>query len=93
MEIKDNTLYFTREMGPGSVFMGLKGFSNKVKDNRFTIENRESGAGVTVSVDKPVTKLEFWTNSHVICPENTIQLFVKPGEKEVWISDYNLFVK
>lgn len=93
MEIKDNTLYFTREMGPGNVFMGLKGFSSKVEDNMFTIQNLESGAGVTVSVNKPVTKLEFWTNSHVICPENTIQLSVKPGEKEVWVSDYNLFVK
>jgi hypothetical protein len=50
-----------------------------------------SGAGVTVSVDKPLIKLEFWTNGLVLCPENTIQIFVEPGEEEVWTADYSLF--
>ena len=93
MEIKENTLYFTKEMERVNVFMGLKGFGKEVKDNKFTIENTKTGTGVTVTVDKPLTKLEFWTNSLVICPENTIQLSVKPGEEEVWTSDYTLFVK
>jgi len=93
MEVKDNTLHFTKELEKGNVFMGLKGYSEKVKDNKFTIENTKSGTGVTVTVDKPLTKLDFWTNGRVICPENTIQLTVKPGQEEVWTSDYSLFVK
>ncbi|MFC1761521.1 hypothetical protein ACFL6U_05560 [Planctomycetota bacterium] len=93
MEVKGNTLRFTKEMERGSVFMGLEGFSNKIEDNQFTIQNRTSGAGVTVTVDKPVTKLEFWSNGRVICPENTIQLRAEPGQEELWTADYSLFVK
>ncbi|MDX2432218.1 MAG: hypothetical protein QNK35_14875 [Bacteroides sp.] len=93
MEVKDNTLHFTQVLERGNVFMGLKGYGKKAKDNKFTIKNTGSGAGVTVSVDKPLIKLEFWTNGRVICPENTILIHVEPGEEQVWTSDYTLFVK
>ena len=93
MKIEGNALYFTKEIEKGNVFMALKGYSEKVEDNKVTIENIKSGAGVTVSVDKPLIKMEFWTNSTTVCPENTIQIFVKPGEEAVWTSDYTLFSK
>jgi len=92
MEAKGNSLRFLEEPRE-SVFMSLKGHGEKVEENQFTIENSKTGAGVTVSVDKPVTKMQFWTNGSVICPENSIQLVVKPGEKEIWTAEYSLFVK
>ncbi len=48
--------------------MGLKGYGPKKKDNKFTIENTQSGAGVTVSVNQPLIKMEFWTNARLFAP-------------------------
>ena len=93
MEVKGNTLHFKKEWERGSVFMRLKGYGAKAEDNKFTIENTQSGAGLTFSVDKPLIKMEFWTNGKTICPENTIQIDVEPGKEQVWTSDYTLFVK
>jgi len=93
MEVKGNTLYFTKEWEKGTAFMSLKGYGAKAKDNKFTIVNTQSEAGLTYSVDKPLIKLEFWTNGKTICPENTIQLLVKPGKEQVWTSSYTLFDK
>jgi len=93
MSVTGNTLNFTKLMERGTVFMKLKGYGTSIEDNLFTVENTESGAGVTVSVDQPLVKLEFWTNGKTLCPENTIQINVAPGEVQVWNSDYTLFVK
>ena len=93
MKIENDTLHFTREIEKNTVFMSLKGYGDGVMDNRFTIENTKSHTGVTVSVDKPLIKLEFWTNGLILCPENTIQILAKPGEEVVWTSDYTLFAK
>ncbi|MFC2090516.1 putative glycoside hydrolase [Bacteroidota bacterium] len=93
MEVKGNTLHFTKKMEKGTAFMGLKGFGKSAKDNTFTIKNTKSGAGVKFSVDQPLVKLEFWTNGKTICPENTMQIYVEPGKEQVWTSDYTLFTK
>ena len=34
--------------------------------------NTKKKTGVSAILEKPLTKLEFWTNSFVIYPENTI---------------------
>lgn len=91
--LKGNAIHFTRDLGPGQIFMSLKGYGKKPKDNQFTIENTQSGAGVTVSVDQPLIKLEFYSNGKMICPENTMQISVKPGEEKAWTADYSLFAK
>lgn len=93
MEVNDNTLSFLKEGAKTNVFMKLDGYSKNKKDNKFTIENTKSGAGVTVSVDQPLIKLEFWTNNMTICPENTMQISVNPGKDKIWTSDYSLFAK
>ncbi|MAU17012.1 MAG: hypothetical protein CMH46_15900 [Muricauda sp.] len=91
--LKDNTIHFTRELEPGQVFMSLKGFGKKSQDNQFTIEDTDSGAGVTVRVDQPLTKMEFYSNGKMICPEHNMRIYVKPGEEQMWTSSYSFFVK
>lgn len=93
MEVKDRALHFPQALDKGSIFAGLSGYGKSAEDNRFTIKNEKSGAQVTVSVDRPLIKMEFWSNSMVLCPENSIQLSVKPGEETVWTAVYTFSAK
>jgi len=93
MEVRKHSLHFTKVIEKDTAFMALKGFAKSAEDNTVTVENTSSGVGITVNVDKPLDRLEFWTNGLVLCPENTIQLRVEPGETETWTSDFRLFAR
>lgn len=92
LEIKDKDLNFIKELNGNSVFLELSGFSNEIADHQVTITNNKSGAGVTFSVDKPLSRMAFWACETTLCPENFIQISVAPDEQENWTSDYSLFV-
>ncbi|UCG28981.1 MAG: hypothetical protein JSV24_06365, partial [Bacteroidales bacterium] len=93
LEIKDKNLYFIKELKDTSVFLELSRYSGEVMDHQVTVINRKSGAGVTFTVDKPLSRLVFWACETTLSPENSIWISVGSGEEENWISDYTLFVK
>ncbi|MEN8228309.1 MAG: hypothetical protein ABFS38_09165 [Bacteroidota bacterium] len=93
MEIKEKDLYFIKELKDNSLFLGLTGYSSEVADHKVTVINRKSGAGVTFSIDKPLSRMVFWACETTLCPENSIWISAEPGETENWTSDYTLFVR
>ena len=93
MEIKDNELYFIKELDDDTVFLRLSGYSTDIADHKVTVVNQKSGAGVTYTVDQPLHRLVFWACETTLSPENSIWISVPPGGQESWISDYSLFVK
>ena len=94
MEIKDKDLYYIKDIPKrDNVFMVLEGYSQEIADHKVTVVNRESGAGVTFTVDKPLYRMVFWSCHTTLSPENFIWISVEPGEEESWISEYNLFVE
>ena len=93
LEIKEKNLNFIKELDNASVFLELNGFSGDVADHQVTVLNRNSGAGITFSVDRPLSRMVFWACSTTICPENSIWISVEPGEEGKWTSDYSLFVE
>jgi len=94
MEIKGNDLYFIKDIPKGDhVFMELSGYSENASDHKVTVVNKDSGAGVTFTVDKPLYKMVFWACHTTLSPENFIWITVEPGEEENWVSEYSLFVE
>lgn len=93
LEISDKHINFIKELNNNSVFVELSGFTDQVADHQVTVVNPESGAGVTFTVDKPLSRMAFWACETTLCPENFIQIMVKPGEEDCWASDYTLFVE
>ncbi len=92
VELEQNKLLIKKELSEGeSIFLHLDGFGDSADDNQVKILNRKTGAGVQISVDKPLQKVVFWAISSTLCPEPYIQLDVLPGETEIWISEYRLF--
>ncbi len=91
VELEQNKLLIKKELSEGSIYLHLDGFGETAADNQVKIVNQKTGAGVQISVDKPLQKVVFWAIATTLCPEPYIQLDVAPGEKETWTSEYKLF--
>ena len=93
VELKGKDLTFIKDIERGEhVFLVLEGFGEEMKDHQVKVVNRESGAGVSFSVDKSLQRMVFWACETTLSPENFISISVKPGEVDNWTSTYNLFV-
>lgn len=94
LEINNRDLTFIKDVERGgSVYMELGGYGPDEKDHVVTVVNRNSGAGVTFKLDKPLYRMVFWACETTLSPENFIWISVKPGEEESWTSDYTLFLE
>jgi hypothetical protein len=91
-KVGGNSIQFNKDFEKGeSAFVEVEGYQPTALFNKFCIENFKTGAGVTVSIDQPITKAQFWTNGKTLCPENSIQIAVDPNKEQKWTSKYVLF--
>ena len=92
-EIKGNQILFLRNVNNGeNVFCSpLEGFSASSKDYDFRIENKTTGAGVRITCDQPLLKLNFWCCSTTLCPEPYIKIKVDPGKEFTWKIRYEFY--
>ena len=93
LELGNRQLSFIDELNDNSVFLELTGFSDLVEDHKITVINESTGAGVTISVDKPLSRLFFWACETTLSPENFILISVEPGGEMRWDANYKLFVQ
>ena len=77
--------------GEGGAQGYLMGFSDKVSDFDFTVENVKTGVGVQETSDTPLARLYFWSQARVVCPEGYIHVSVPPGSTQSWTLHYRLF--
>ncbi len=91
VELRDTSLHFLQELENNAIYMELKGFSSNSEDHRFTVLNRNTGAGVTVKVDMPLYRLAFWACETTLSPENFVWISAEPGSEKRWVSEYILF--
>lgn len=88
-EIRGRDLVFLRALQQTeNVFAELDGFGTSASDYGFEMENRATGAGVTVTGDRPLTRLIFWAAQRTACPEPYIDASVEPGRTTSWAITY-----
>ena len=91
-EVRGNELVFLKEFVKGqTVFTEVEGFGATAKDYDFRIENRQSGAGVRITGDRPLSKLLFWSAGLTVCPEPYIDASVEPGKESAWRITYQFY--
>ncbi|MHA7830246.1 MAG: hypothetical protein ACX93O_04045 [Flagellimonas sp.] len=80
-EITENRIQFLKKLeGKEQVFLKeIHGSQKDPQQYKITIENKNSGAGVRITGDKPLSKLTFWSSKKTICPEPYIHIKVEPG--------------
>jgi hypothetical protein len=92
--IAGRRIAFDRELNTKeSAFTGITGFSQKVSDYDFVIENSATGAGVEQTADVPIARMFFWSIRTTVCPEAYIHLVVAPGETVRWTIHYRFFTR
>lgn len=91
-QIRANRLVFLREFGPDEfIWTLLEGYGTTAKDYDLRIENRDAGAGVRITGDRPLSKMVFWSIGTVACPEPYVSLRVEPGCEERWCVSYEFY--
>ena len=91
-EVRGKELVFLKEFVKGqTVFTEVEGFGATAKDYDFRIEHRQSGAGVRITGDRPLSKLLFWSAGLTVCPEPYIDASVEPGKESSWRITYQFY--
>ena len=83
---------FEKELPPEeSIFSLLGGFGDSASDHSFTIENRRVKAGVRVTTDRPLARLQFWSPRTTVCPEPFVDLRIPAGAGDRWTIRYEFY--
>lgn len=92
-EVHGKELHYLRELSGGeSVHSQLTGFGDSARDFDFRVENRKTGAGVHVSGDRPLWKIDFWSIRTTVCPEEYINMKIEQGQESHWQIVYDFYL-
>ena len=91
-EIRGNQIAFLKPLqGSDILYTPIEGMSDSAKDYNFRVENRETGAGVWITGDRPMTKFALWAVRTVVAPEPFIRVKVEPGQIYRWSYKYEFY--
>ena len=91
-EVHGQEIVFPQEIqGKNGVFSELEGAGTTVKDYDFRVENLRTGAGVHITSDYPLLKVNFWAIRTVASIEPYIQLRIAPGQQTHWTYQYDFY--
>lgn len=91
-EIAGRDLRFTRELARGeTVFTELEGYGASAADYDLRLEQRETGAGVRIRGNRPLTRMIFWSAARTVCPEPYVDASVDPGQSTTWQITYEFY--
>ncbi|MDQ2863738.1 MAG: hypothetical protein M3R50_08865 [Bacteroidota bacterium] len=92
--IKGNEIIFQNELVKNEhvYYTVLNGYGDSAKDYDIKVENKNTGIGVRITSDRPLSKLAFWSISTTVCPEPFIKINIKPGEEFSWKIVYDYYV-
>jgi len=92
--IDGKAIVYDRELEPGQAASAwLTGYSSNVSDFDFTVENRNTGAGVEEMGSLPLSRLNFWSIRTTVCPEGYVHLRILPGHTARWTIRYRFFAR
>jgi hypothetical protein len=70
----------------------IEGFSlTDPKDFDFRIENAKTGAGIHVTADRPLWRINFWSTRATVCPEAYVEVKAEPGKETSWRLTYDFY--
>jgi hypothetical protein len=91
-ELEGNNIVYKQELQPGqTVASYIKGYSDSASDYDFTIEDKNTDAGVEQSSDNPISRFYLWSIRTTVSPEAYIHLNIPPGQAKQWKIHYRFF--
>jgi hypothetical protein len=77
--------------GPEAASTLVEGFSADPKDFNIAIENHKTGAGVRLTGDQPLWRINFWSIRNTVCPEAYVEVKADPGKETSWRLTYDFY--
>lgn len=91
--IRENELRFIKALQPHEVVgFPLLGFGDDPSDYDIRIENKEAGAGVRITGNRPLTRLALWSIRSVLSMEPFVDVSTEPGGRSMWTYNYAHYV-
>jgi len=69
----------------------VEGFGTEPKDFDIRIENHKTGAGVRITGDHPLWRINFWSVRTTVCPEAYVEVKADPGKEMSWKLTYDFY--
>lgn len=86
--VRGNQIVYSRELQMGeSVYGEFAG----APEYGVRLENRQAGAGVQISGDRPIARIVYWSIRKTFCPEAYIDINVEPGKEFQWKYHYRFY--
>ena len=84
-EIRGNEIVFAKALsGEDQLAVPIQGFGDSAKDAEIVIENQKVGAGVRITVDRPLVRDLLWSIRTVLAIEPYIAIDIPPGKEFTW---------
>lgn len=93
-DIQENKIIFKRTLEEEESFACkyVEGINNSVENFKINLDNFNTGAGVKITGNQPLSRLRLWGNSKTICPETYIDIKVALGEEFSWSYSYDFYI-
>ena len=91
--VNGNEIKFVKEFEEKDIFFisKLSGFENSKDDYDIRVENSETGAGVRITCDRPLSNVVFWSSMKTFSPEPYIDIKLKSSESFSWTITYEFY--
>jgi hypothetical protein len=91
--VQGNELHFPRDLkGSDTFYSEFSGFGKTAADYQIQVENRKTGAGVTIRGDRPLVNIGVWAVRTVVAPEPFIEIKVPAGREFTWKYTYRFHI-
>lgn len=91
--VNGNEIKFIKELGEKDhpMIVKLSGFGSSKDDYDIRIENTNTGTGVRITCDRPLSNVVFWSAIKTLSPEPYIDVKVKSSESFSWTITYEFY--
>lgn len=85
-------LYTAPLKGKDTVAIPIQGFGKTGADYSITIENKNAGAGIKITGDRPLADEALWSIRSVLAMEPFVGLSIEPGREFTWKYTYSYYL-
>jgi len=91
-EVKENQIVYSKTLtGEDRVYLVIQGFGADAKDYDIRVENRNVGAGVRITADRPLSRAALWAIRAQLSFEPFIDMKIEPGSEFTWKIKYEYY--
>ena len=91
-DVRGNQVLFRKTLtGEDRVYFAISGFGPSPSDYDVRIENRQAGAGLRITGDRPLSRMALWSIRAPLSVEPFLDMNIAPGAEFTWRIQYDFY--